>query len=249
MSPRPIALITGSSRGIGFGIARGLIAAGYDVVLNGRTENQLRSGKQQLEEIGGTAHVATFDVADADAVQAAVENIESGVGPIEALVNSAGVVTRTPLIDLSLEQWNRTLEVNLSGCFVVSTCVARGMIVRGRGKIVNIGSVQSALSRGGLGAYAASKGALASLTRTMCVEWAGHNIQVNALSPGYVLTDMNAEIRRDETLDAWVVGRTPAARWGTVADVVGPAVWLCSEQAAFVNGQTIYVDGGITAAI
>jgi gluconate 5-dehydrogenase len=254
-SDRPVALITGSTRGIGFGIAAGLSARGFDVVLNGRDAKRLDSARNILAAQhagiagGGDIYAHAFDITDADAVRGAVEEIEAEIGPIQALVNNAGTVAREPLLDTTLDAWSATLDANATGAFIVSTSVAPRMLERGRGKIVNIGSVQSRVARRGLGSYAASKSALSSLTRTMCVEWGPHGIQANALAPGYIETDMNRGLHDDPAFSDWLTARTPAGRWGRIQDVVGPTLWLCSEHSDFVNGQIIHVDGGITAAI
>jgi gluconate 5-dehydrogenase len=252
---RRVALVTGSTGGIGYGIARGLLAAGFDIVLNGRDRERLEASRRDLDDervrrsYGNDVHAVAFDITDPAAVGSAIEQIEGDVGPIVALINNAGAVVRDALLDTGLDQWNNTLHTNVTGAFIVASSVAPRMIGRGRGKIVNIGSIQSAMARTGLGSYAAAKSALASLTRTMCVEWGPHNIQINTLAPGYVLTDMNAALRHDSSFSEWLVRRTPAGRWGNVEDVVGPAVWLCSEQSDFVNGQVIFADGGLSAGI
>lgn len=251
MTERRVALVTGSTTGIGYGIARGLLTAGFDVVLNGRDRSRLETSRRRLDaELPGKAlHATVFDVTDSEAVRAAVAEIEHTLGPVFALVNNAGTVLRDALLDTSLDEWEHTLRTNLTGAFTVARAVAPGMIQRRRGKIVNVGSVQSSRARGGLGGYAAAKSALASLTRTMCVEWGPHGVQVNTVAPGYILTDMNAALRRDAEFSSWLMDRTPARRWGAVEDVVGPTVWLCSGESNFVNGQVIFVDGGITAGI
>lgn len=197
----------------------------------------------------GRVYANGFDITDPDAARMAIEEIEAGIGPIFALVNNAGAVVRDNLLDTGLQQWNDALHTNATGPFIVASNVAPRMIERGRGKIVNIGSIQGSIARRGLGSYSAAKGALASLTRMMCVEWGPYNIQINTLAPGYILTEMNAELRADSPFSEWLMQRTPAGRWGDVEDVVGPAVWLCSDQSDFVNGQVIFADGGLSASV
>ncbi len=246
-----VALVTGSSRGIGRALAEGLAGAGATVVLNGRDPDRLERTRAELAERWGSerVHASAFDVTDEAAVDTALTMIESEVGPVAVLINNAGVQHRVPLVDLDVADWRRVLETDLTSAFVVGRAVARSMITRGRGKIVNIASVQSDLARPGIGPYTAAKGGLRTLTRAMAAEWAGSGIQVNALAPGYLATEMTQALVDDEDFTAWVVGRTPAARWGTTADLVGPAVWLASGASDFVNGQTIFVDGGMTVVV
>ena len=175
--------------------------------------------------------------------------VEAEVGPVGVLVNNAGVQHRVPLVDLDAADWRRVLETDLTSAFLVGRAVARSMIGRGRGKIINVASVQSDLARPGIGPYTAAKGGLRTLTRAMAAEWARSGVQVNALAPGYLATEMTQALVDDADFTAWVVGRTPAARWGTTADLVGPAVWLASPASDFVNGQTIFVDGGMTVVV
>lgn len=245
------ALVTGSSRGIGRALAEGLLEAGADVVLNGVDPARLTAAAEDLRArfAPDRVHVARFDVRDEDSVGGGVEAIESRIGPIDIAVNSAGIQHRVPLIDLELADWRRVLDINLTGVFLVGRAVARGMIARGRGKIVNIASVQADLARPTIGAYTASKGGVRNLTRAMAAEWSASGVQVNALAPGYIATEMTAALRADPEFDGWVKKRTPAGRWGTPEDLVGPAVWLCSSASDFVTGQTIFVDGGMTTVV
>lgn len=246
-----VALVTGSSRGIGRALAEGLAGAGATVVLNGRDTDRLERTRAELAERFGEdrVHAYAFDVTDAAAVDAAVAEVEAAVGALGVLVNNAGVQHRVPLVDLDVADWRRVLDTDLTAAFLVGRAVARGMISRGRGKIVNIASVQSDLARPGIAPYTAAKGGLRNLTRAMAAEWAGAGLQVNALAPGYLATEMTQALVDDEQFTAWVVGRTPAARWGTTADLVGPAVWLASPASDFVQGQTIFVDGGMTVVV
>ena len=246
-----LAMVTGSSRGIGRTLAEGLLGAGATVVLNGRDADRLATTRAALSGRFGPdrVHAYGFDVTDEAAVERAVATVEAEVGPIGILVNNAGVQHRVPLLDLEVADWRRVLDVDLTSAFLVGRAVARGMVARGRGKIVNVASVQSDLARPGIGAYTAAKGGVRNLTRAMAAEWAGSGVGVNALAPGYLATEMTRALVDDEEFSAWVVGRTPAARWGTTADLVGPLVWLASPASDFVSGQTIYVDGGMTIVV
>jgi gluconate 5-dehydrogenase len=238
------ALVTGSSRGIGRALADGLLAAGARVVLNGRDTAALEETRAAFASAYGEGRV----LAEA-AVAAAVDEVEERVGPIDVLVNNAGVQHRVPLLELDLADWERVLATNLTSAFVVGRAVARHMVPRGAGRIVNIASVQADLARPTIAPYTAAKGGLRNLTRAMCAEWASAGLQVNALAPGYIHTEMTQALVDDPAFDGWVRGRTPAARWGRVEDLVGPAVFLASDAAAFVNGQVLFVDGGMTAVV
>lgn len=246
-----VALVTGSSRGIGRALAEGLAGAGATVVLNGRDPDRLERTRQELAAAWGAerVHAYAFDVTDEAAVEAAVARVGTEVGEVGVLVNNAGVQHRVPMVDLDVADWRRVLETDLTSAFVVGRAVARTMISRGRGKIINVASVQSDLARPGIAPYTAAKGGLRTLTRAMAAEWAASGVQVNALAPGYLATEMTQALVDDVEFDAWVRGRTPAARWGTPADLVGPAVWLASAASDFVNGQTIFVDGGMTVVV
>jgi len=245
-----VALVTGSSRGIGAALAEGLAAAGARVVLNGRDAAALEGARAALEAAHpGQVEVAGFDVTDDAAVRAAVDGIEDRVGPIDVLVNNAGVQHRVPMLDLDVADWHRVLDANLTGPFLVARAVARHMLPRGRGKIVNVASVQARLARPGIAPYAASKGGLAMLTRTMCAEWGPSGVQANAIAPGYFDTVLTSALVNDPTFDAWVRGRTPAGRWGRPEELVGTVLWLASAGSDFVNGQIVHVDGGMTAVV
>jgi gluconate 5-dehydrogenase len=245
------ALVTGSTRGIGAAIASGLARAGATVVLHGRDPARVGHAQEQLRTEVPEADVrgCAFDVADQDAIVAQARRLEAELGGIDVLVSNAGMQFRSPLTDFPLDGWNQVLTVNLTSCFVLAQELARGMLARGHGKIINVCSVQNHLVRPTTSAYAAAKSGLGSLTRTMCAEWAAGGIQANGLAPGYIETDLNATLAEDEEFSAWVRGRTPARRWGQPADLAGPAVWLASSASDFVNGQIIYVDGGITAVL
>jgi gluconate 5-dehydrogenase len=243
-------LVTGSSRGIGHALAGGMLEAGATVVLNGRDRVALEAAYDGFAATyGQRVHRYAFDVTDEAAVDAAVTAIEAEVGPIDVLVNNAGVQHREPLLEVAVEDWERVLRTNLTSAFLVGRAVARGMVARGAGRVVNIASVQADLARPTIAPYTAAKGGLRNLTRAMCAEWGGSGVQVNALAPGYIHTEMTQALVDDPAFDGWVRGRTPADRWGRTADLVGPAVFLASAAAAFVNGQVLFVDGGMTAVV
>lgn len=239
------ALITGSSQGIGLALARGLAAAGAEVVLNGRDAARLASAAPQ---ISGAATLA-FDATDHAAVRAAVDGFEAATGPIDILVNNAGMQHRTPLEDFPPEAFERLLQTNIATVFHVGQAVARHMIGRGRGKIINIASVQTALARPGIAPYTATKGAVGNLTKGMATDWARYGLQCNAIAPGYFDTPLNAALVADPAFSAWLEKRTPAGRWGRVEELVGACVFLASPASSFVNGHILYVDGGITASL
>jgi gluconate 5-dehydrogenase len=241
--------ITGSSRGIGYALARGLVQAGAQVVLNGRDETRLRQAARRLAGEGLTVHVARFDVTEEDSVNDAVSEIESVIAPIDILVNNAGIQLRMPLQDFSTADWRRVMDQNLTSAFLVGRAVAIRMLTRRAGKIINICSLQSDLARPTIAPYAASKGALKMLTRGMCADWAPHGICVNAIGPGYFATDLARPLREDPEFDRWIRSRTPAGRWGEVEELVGAAVFLAAPASDFVHGQIVYVDGGISAVI
>lgn len=243
------ALVTGSARGIGLSLARGLAAAGAAVVVNGRDPGRLEAVAAELRRDGHTVATAAFDVTDPGAVAAGIETIERDGGAIDILVNNAGIQRRAPLENFPIETWREIVRSNLDSVFFVAQAVARGMIARGRGKIINLCSVQSELARPGIAPYAATKGAVKMLTKGMCADWAKHNIQVNGLGPGYFATELNRALVEDAKFSAWLIERTPARRWGKVEDLVGAAVFLASSAADFVNGQVIYVDGGLTSSV
>lgn len=243
------ALVTGSSQGIGFALAQGLAMHGAKIVLNGRDKAKLDEASRRLRQAGITVSTSDFDVTDTDAVKRGVDAIEEGIGPIDILINNAGMQFRTPLEDFPVNRWEQLLRTNVSSVFYVGQAVARHMIGRGRGKIVNIASVQSELARPGIAPYTATKGAVKNLTRGMCTDWAKHGLQINALAPGYFKTPLNQALVDSEEFSDWLAKRTPAGRWGDVAELVGAAVFLSSKASSFVNGHTLYVDGGITTSL
>lgn len=244
------ALITGSSRGIGRALAQGLATAGVEVILNGRNAVALDAAAQEIREsTGATVHTAVFDVTNPAAVAAGIAVIEDTVGAIDICVNNAGMQRRAPFIEFTVEDWNELLATNVTSAFLVGREVARRMVPRGYGKIINIASLQSEVSRPGIAPYAATKGAIKMLTRGMCADLAGSGICVNAIGPGYFETELTSALVADETFSAWVRGRTPAGRWGKVEDLVGTLIWLSSDASTFVNGQIVYVDGGMLAVL
>ena len=243
------ALITGSSAGIGLALARGLAQAGAQVVLNGRRADVLQASAQALAQEGLSVDQQVFDVTDSQAVHAAVADIESRLGPIDILVNNAGMQRRAPLDQFDPQDWQTLMRTNLDSVFHVSQAVARHMIPRGRGKIINICSVQSELGRPGIAPYTASKGAVKMLTKGMAIDWGPHGLNVNGIGPGYFKTELNQALVADETFSRWLTGRTPSRRWGDVEDLVGGAIYLASDAARFVNGHILYIDGGVTAQL
>jgi len=243
------ALVTGASRGIGYAIARALASAGAGVILNGRSEQALDEAAGRLRADGAQVATSAFDVTDAAAARNAVDAIEASSGPIDILVNNAGIQRRAPLENFDDGDWRELMATNLDSVYFVSKAVAPHMIARKQGKIINIGSVQCELARPGIAPYTASKGAVRNLTRGMCADWARHGLQINAIAPGYFATPLNQALVEDPVFDDWLRKRTPAGRWGRLEDLHGIAVFLASGASDFVNGQTIYVDGGITSVI
>ena len=243
------ALVTGSSQGIGFALAKGLAEAGAAVILNGRDEAKLQQAAEALEAAGHSVSTSAFDVTDHSSVRAAIDGIEANGCCIDILVNNAGMQHRGPLEDFEADAFERLLQTNIASVFHVGQAVARHMIARGAGKIINIASVQTALARPGIAPYTATKGAVGNLTKGMATDWAGHGLQCNAIAPGYFDTPLNAALVADPEFSAWLEKRTPAGRWGNVEELVGAAVFLSAPASSFVNGHTLYVDGGITASL
>ncbi|MBC2771703.1 SDR family oxidoreductase [Rhizobium sp. AQ_MP] len=240
------ALITGSSQGIGLALATGLQQAGAEVVLNGRSIDKLECAARPL---GAGARILPFDVTNHAAVKEAVDRFETEVGPIDILVNNAGMQHRAPLEQFPADAFERLLAANVSSVFNVGQAVARHMIGRGRGKIINIASVQTALARPTIAPYTATKGAVGNLTKGMATDWARHGLQCNAIAPGYFETPLNAALVADPEFTTWLSKRTPAGRWGKVEELVGACIFLSSDASSFVNGHILYVDGGITASL
>jgi gluconate 5-dehydrogenase len=245
-----IAVVTGSSRGIGLALATGLAEAGAVVVLNGRNAADLERARVQIaDETGTEVHAYPFDVTDSAEVAAAATAIEDEIGPVHIVVNNTGVQHRAPLLEFGDDDFNRVLHTNLTSAFLVGREFARAMVARRAGKIINICSVQSELGRAGIAPYAASKGGLKMLTRGMCADWAQYGITANALAPGYFDTELTAALVADQDFTDWLTGRTPAGRWGRSDELVGTLLYLSSPASDFVNGQIVYVDGGMTAVV
>lgn len=244
-----LALVTGSSQGIGLALARALAEHGARIVLNGRNREKLEEASMALASDGYEVHAVPFDVAEQAEVQSAVADIEQRLGPIEILVNNAGMQFRTPLEDFPADRWQELLNVNISSVFYVGQAVARHMIGRNRGKIVNIASVQAEQARPGIGPYTATKGAVRNLTRAMAADWARHDLQINAIAPGYFKTPLNQALADDAVFSQWLEKRTPAARWGDVEELAGAMIFLASDASSFVNGHTLFVDGGISVVL
>jgi len=244
-----IALITGSSQGIGLALARGLAEAGAEVILNGRNNARLEKAATVLREQGGQVRTCAFDVTDPTASADAINALEADGLALDILVNNAGMQHRSPLEDFPQDKWQLLMRTNLDSVFNVSQPVARHMIARQRGKIINICSVQSELGRPGIAPYAASKGALKMLTKGMCTDWGRHGIQINGLGPGYFKTELTEALVNNPEFTAWLEQRTPAGRWGNVDELVGAVIFLASDASSFVNGHILYVDGGITSSL
>ena len=243
------ALITGSSQGIGFALAKGMAEAGAEIVLNGRDTSKLSAAAATLKKAGATVYELAFDATDGASVKAAVDAFEADHGAIDILINNAGMQFRTPLEDYPEDTFEQLLKTNVTSVFIVGKAVANHMIKRGSGKIINIASVQTALARPGIAPYTATKGAVGNLTKGMATDWAKYGLQCNAIAPGYFDTPLNAALVADPEFSAWLEKRTPAGRWGNVDELVGAAIFLSSGASSFVNGHTLFVDGGITASL
>ncbi len=244
-----VALVTGSYQGLGLAIARGLGQAGATLVLNGRNEAKLRQAVSLLSQEGFKVSGCCFDVSNASQIRERVSALEREIGQINILVNNAGIQRRSPLEQFEEAMWREVLETNLTGVFLVTRQIVQGMITRRSGKIINICSLMCEMGRPTVGAYTAAKGGVKMLTKAMAVEWGKHNIQANGIGPGYFATEMNRPLKENPQFDAWIKSRTPAGRWGDPEELVGVAVFLASRASDFVNGQIIYVDGGILAAL
>ncbi|WP_264524336.1 gluconate 5-dehydrogenase [Flavobacterium sp. N502536] len=246
-----VALITGSTHGLGMAMAKGLGEAGATIVINGNSSQQkIDAAVAELEKEGIHAVGYKFNVTDEMEVIAAVRQIENEVGPIDILINNAGIIKRIPLIEMEVADFREVIDIDLVSTFIVSKHVVRGMIERRRGKIINICSMMSELGRSTVGAYAAAKGGLKMLTKNMATEWAKHNVQINGIGPGYFATEQTKPIRVDgHPFNDFIISRTPAAKWGEASDLAGAAIFLSSKASDFVNGHILYVDGGILATI
>jgi gluconate 5-dehydrogenase len=243
------ALITGSSRGLGRAMAEGLAEAGAAIVLNGSDAGRLTAAAAEMRAAGHTVHEARFDVTNEPDILAAFAELDAKGVAIDILVNNAGIQFRRPMVELDTADWRRVIETNLTSAFVIGREAAKRMIPRRRGKVINIGSLTSDAARATVAPYTVAKGGIKMLTRAMTAEWAAHGIQANAIGPGYMLTDMNTALVNDAAFNGWVIGRTPARRWGKPDELVGTAVFLASAASDYVNGQIIYVDGGMLAVL
>jgi len=243
------ALVTGSGQGIGFTLARGLAQAGAEVILNDIDKDRLAAAAKKLQGEGATVYELGFDITDADLAKSAVDDFEATTGPIDILINNAGMQFRAPLEEFPADRFDFMMRLNINSVFYVGQAVAKHMIARQEGKIVNICSVQTALARPSIAPYTASKGAVANMTKGMATDWAKHGLQVNGLAPGYFKTELTSALVADEEFTAWLSGRTPAGRWGEVEELIGACVFLSSPASSFVNGHILYVDGGITCSV
>jgi gluconate 5-dehydrogenase len=243
------ALVTGSSRGLGRAMAEGLADAGAALVINGADPGRLAAAAAELRGQGRTVHEACFDVTDEAAVLAAFERLDRDGIAIDILVNNAGIQFRRPMVELATADWRRVIETNLTSAFIIGREAAKRMIPRGSGKVINIGSLTSELARATVAPYTVAKGGIKMLTRAMAAEWAAHGLQANAIGPGYMITDMNQALIDNPEFDAWVKARTPARRWGRPEELIGTAVFLASPASDYVNGQIIYVDGGMVSVL
>ena len=244
-----VALVTGSTSGIGLSVARGLAGAGATVVLNSHVADELSRTMDLLTSEGLDVRDALFDVTDSAAVTREIARIEKDAGPIDVLVNNAGIQRRMPLEDFPEQDWDDLMRVNVDGVFYVARAVAKHMIPRRRGAIINICSINSEQARPSIAPYTATKGAVKMLTKGMAVDWGRYGIRVNGIGPGYFETPLTRHLVADEAFTSWVKGRVPLGRWGQVEDLAGAAVFLASDAASFVTGHVLYVDGGVTAAL
>lgn len=247
---KKIALITGASYGIGFAIAKGLAEAGAKIAFNDINEELVNKGIEAYNEIGIKAYGYVCDVTNEEQVKQMISKINQDMGVIDILVNNAGIIKRIPMIEMSAEDFRKVIDINLNGPFIMAKAVIPGMIEKGGGKIINICSMMSELGRETVSAYASSKGGLKMLTKNIASEYGMYNIQCNGLGPGYIETPQTAPLRiPGHPFNEFIISKTPASRWGTTDDLVGPAVFLASEASNFVNGHILYVDGGILAYI
>ena len=245
-----VAFITGASYGIGFAIAKAYVEAGAKIVFNDMNQDLVDKGLAAYEEAGIETRGYVCDVTDENAVNETVKRIEKEVGVIDILVNNAGIIRRIPMLEMSAAEFRQVIDVDLNAPFIVSKAVIPSMIKKGHGKIINLCSMMSELGRETVSAYAAAKGGLKMLTRNICSEYGSHNIQCNGIGPGYIATPQTAPLRVDgHPFNSFIISKTPAGRWGTTDDLIGPAVFLASDASNFVNGHILYVDGGILAYI
>jgi gluconate 5-dehydrogenase len=244
-----VVLITGSSRGLGFAYATGFAEAGAKVIVNGTARESVDRAVEEIRRAGGVAAGYPCVVTDSAQVERSVAQIERVVGPIDVLINNAGIHRRAPLAEMTVEEWKAVIEVNLNAAFIVARCVVAGMMERKRGKIINVTSLNAQAARPTIGNYCAAKGGLTMLTKAMATEWGPYNIQANAIGPGYFATDMTRPLVEDAAFDAWVKGNVPLGRWGDPTELVGTAIFLASEASSYINGHTVYVDGGWRASL
>ena len=243
------ALVTGSSRGLGRAMAEGLARAGAKVIINGTNAARVDEAVAAMNGQGLAAQGAVFDITDEAAITSAFATFDASGIAIDILVNNAGIQLRKPMVELTTAEWHKVIDTNLTSAFVVGREAAKRMIPRGHGKVINIGSLTSALARATVAPYTVAKGGIKMLTQAMAAEWAASGIQANAIGPGYMITDMNQALIDNPAFDAWVKGRSPSKRWGRPDELVGTAVFLASSASDYVNGQIIYVDGGIMAVL
>lgn len=241
-------LITGSTQGLGLSMANGFVEAGAMVIINGRNQDKVNKVQKELNSKGKAAGYA-FDVTNQPQVKESIDRIEQEVGAINILINNAGIHRRAPLTELSVEDWKAVVEVNLNGVFYVSQSVAQHMIKRKEGKIVNISSLNAEAARPSIANYCAAKGGIKMLTKSMATEWGIYNIQTNAIGPGYFITELTKKLADDPEFDAWVKQEVPLGRWGVPDELIGTAIYLSSAASNYVNGYTIYVDGGWRASL
>lgn len=243
------ALITGSSRGLGRAFAEGLAAAGATVILNGTNSERLSQACKEMSDAGMKVDMSLFDVTDEAAIRAAFDRFDTAGMQIDILINNAGIQFRKPMLELDTADWQRVIDTNLTSAFMIGREAAKRMVKRGQGKIVNIGSLTSELARATVAPYTVAKGGIKMLTKAMAAEWGEHGLQANAIGPGYMLTDMNEALTSNPEFDAWVKARTPARRWGRPDELIGTAIYLCSDASNYVNGQIIYADGGMISVL
>ena len=243
------ALVTGSSRGLGRAIAEGMARAGAKIIINGVDPKRVEQAVAEFRAAGHQAEGAAFNVTDEPAIVAAFERFDREGLAVDILVNNAGIQHRKPLVEFTTDEWRKVIETDLTSAFVIGREAGKRMIPRKRGKIINIGSLGSELARPTIAPYTAAKGGIKNLTRSMAVEWAQHGIQANAIGPGYMLTDMNEALVNNTDFNNWLMGRIPSKRWGRPDELVGAAIFLASDASTYVNGQIIYVDGGMIAAM
>lgn len=244
-----IVLITGSSRGIGYSMAEGFAASGAHVVINGTSKDNLNNATAKIQNKGGLVTGYAFDVTDSQQVEESVRLIESETGPIDVLINNAGIQLRAPLEEMKLENWKKVLDVNLTSAFIVSKMVGTYMISRKKGKIINILSLNAEGARPSIANYSAAKGGLKMLTKSLAAEWGKYNILTNAIGPGYFLTDLTRPLAENPEFDSWVKKKVPLGRWGNPEELTGTAIFLASAASDYINGHTVYVDGGWLACL